>query len=358
MINRGNYQLVTRFLAERENLVCPASVKMTELHLKKLLEYIGPIPLEQISTNCLGYKAALLASGLGLEYVRKNLSETRNFLQWLKDEYGIPVTTTWIKRNFAISAKEKNMANLSSTKATHYFSLEDVLTIVKTPVNTLVEERTRAASALLFLSGARVSAFLSLPIKAVNIKARTIKQWTALNVRTKLSKSATTRLVEIPNYPILIETIAAWDEKVRAKLPDSAMWFPNIDPKTNDFDKNLAVGQNRCSGFRKDLILFLEKAGVEFRSPHKFRHGIIRYVRNFAKTARDLEAIAINFMQTPQTMLSYGRLSSDEANIIMDELCRSSALEKSESPAPQSPLDTNVEKAFYEFLKKKYEETR
>jgi len=241
-INRGNYQLFMRFLAERENLVCPASVKMTKMHLKKFLEYMGSNPFEQISTNCVGYKRMLLSSGLKIEYVRKNLSETRNFLQWLKDEYAIPITTTWIKRNLAISAKEKNMANLGSAESTEYYSLEDVLKIAKTPVKDLVEERTRAACVFLFLSGARVSAFLSLPIKAVNVQERIIKQWTTLNVRTKLSKSATTRLVNFPNNPILMETIAAWDEKVRAMLPDSAMWFPNIDPKTNEFNTNLAVG--------------------------------------------------------------------------------------------------------------------
>jgi site-specific recombinase XerD len=60
------------------------------------------------------------------------------------------------------------------------------------PVEDLALRRDQAAVAMLFLSGMRASAFATLPIAAVDLVSRTIKQWPALGVDTKNGKSATT----------------------------------------------------------------------------------------------------------------------------------------------------------------------
>ncbi len=54
-------------------------------------------------------------------------------------------------------------------------------------IEDLALRRDQAAAALLFLSGMRASAFATLPIAAVDLVSRTIKQWPALGVDTRFT---------------------------------------------------------------------------------------------------------------------------------------------------------------------------
>ena len=83
----------------------------------------------------------------------------------------------------------------------------------------LALRRDRAAAILLFLSGIRAGAFGTLPIDAVDLPNRTIKQWTSLGVETKNDKSATTYLLDIPE---LLAVVEDWDDLIRAQLPLTA----------------------------------------------------------------------------------------------------------------------------------------
>ena len=47
-----------------------------------------------------------------------------------------------------------------------------------------------------------------MPIKAVDIAERTVKQWPTLGVQTKNAKAATTYLLEIPDLLKVVEAFA------------------------------------------------------------------------------------------------------------------------------------------------------
>jgi site-specific recombinase XerD len=96
-------------------------------------------------------------------------------------------------------------------------SLEEVLRLVAVPNDDddLALLRDRAAAALLFLSGARASAFTTLPISAVDLPGGTLRQWPVLGVVTKNGKLATTFLLPIPE---LLAVALIWDDVVRSKL--------------------------------------------------------------------------------------------------------------------------------------------
>ncbi len=65
-----------------------------------------------------------------------------------------------------------------------------------------------------------------------------------------------------------------WDSLVRSELHDNALWFACLSPKTGSFDKTIIeVGANRRSRAYKDLKDWLDRVGLPFHSPHKFRHG-------------------------------------------------------------------------------------
>jgi hypothetical protein len=99
------------------------------------------------------------------------------------------------------------------------------------------------------------------------------------------------------------------------------MWFQNIKALSGELDPSTKTGLMRDSGFRKDMALFLAKAGLSYKSPHKLRHGNIRYLRTRCKDAADLEAVAHNNMQTLQTMFIYATMPEDQALTRMDKIC-------------------------------------
>ena len=98
--------------------------------------------------------------------------------------------------------------------------------MAKAPATLLWEKRIKAAAIFMFLSGIRVGAFVSLPLSAVDLQTRTVKQWPSLGVRTKFRKRATTYLLEIPG---LNEVVEEWDELVRREGPENGYWFAHFN---------------------------------------------------------------------------------------------------------------------------------
>jgi len=137
-------------------------------------------------------------------------------------------------------------------------------------IDSLRAPRT-AAACLLFLSGMRAGALISLPLKALDVEARTVHQWPSLGVRTKMGKSATTYLLEIPE---LIKPVMDWDRYVRSNLPDTAMWYT---PTVNYWgDQKLSAsppGSSRVVTLGKRMRKLFAIAQLPYKSPHKFRHG-------------------------------------------------------------------------------------
>ena len=74
--------------------------------------------------------------------------------------------------------------------------------------------RTIAALAFLLLSGMRIAAFFTLPIKDVNLDSRTVRQLPTDGVCTKYNKAAITTLLMNSR---LMKIIKEWDDLVRSQ---------------------------------------------------------------------------------------------------------------------------------------------
>ena len=181
------------------------------------------------------------------------------------------------------------------------------MAISRAPVKTMRERRIRASAVFWWLSGIRVGAFVTLPVVAVDLDNLTVKQWPKLGVRTKFSKHATTFLLSIPD---LLEVVKEWDAEVRAA--GSHFWFASVNPETGNIDPDvLEVGQHRNIRARKDLKEWLDRVGLLYHSPHKFRHGHAVYALKQAKDIPALKAISQNLMHKNLTVTDgvYGILS-------------------------------------------------
>jgi integrase len=141
-----------------------------------------------------------------------------------------------------------------------------------------------------------IGAFVSLPIQAVDLTHRHIKQYPSLGVRTKNRKFGDTYLLDIPKLLSVIET---WDVEVRAALPPDGFWFAPLSPLTGKINPGMvSIGEHRVTLARRNLKAWLTKAGLPYHSPHKFRHGHIHYGNTHARTIEDFKAVSMNVMHS------------------------------------------------------------
>jgi len=114
-------------------------------------------------------------------------------------------------------------------------------------------------------------------------------------VRTKNKKRATTYLLDIPD---LLDVVQCWDDVVRSRLAESALWYAPLVQAGVALAKAYEKSQNRRVKFSTSLRRLCERAGVRYRSPHKLRHGHAVHALALAKDVADLKAISQNLMHS------------------------------------------------------------
>jgi len=325
MINRGNWKLVKEYLKYRKevDLLSHSSIRLEETWLSHLLKWAQEKPFEKgpkIRPTLPEYMltARLDGSGdiLSSVYIKKIIRSSYNFFQWLKKhKWGYSsISQAWLD---TLKAPRMTIEHKEHEAVT----IEEIRAIAKAPVQTLREKRIRAAAVLWFLSGIRIGAFVTLPIKSLDLENLEIKQWPNLGVKTKFRKHASTYLINIPE---ILEVVKEWDDFVRSRLTKDHPWYANISPETGELDQdNSFIGENRHHGARKDLREWLEKVSLPYHSPHKFRHGYAVYTISNANNIAELKAISQNLMHSSITVTDsiYGILSNNDVKNQLSEIC-------------------------------------
>jgi integrase len=313
MINRENWKLVNEYLVYRDEveLMSKATIRLEKIWLHHALFWSGELSFMQAPSIRPTFpvyirKARLDGSdeAFSREYSRKLLSSARRFFEWLsthKQGYDA-ITPQWL-------ATLKNRRIVHQNFDHEAVSLSEILSIAHAPATTVLERRTRAFAVFLWLSGARIMAATTMPIRAIDIEDLLIRQWPELGTKTKNGKKATTYLFNIPE---LIPVLKDWDDMVRPILSCNAPWFAHLSPVTGEIDRYRDEKTvNRGAGFRKDLQKWLSKVNLPYHSPHKFRHGHAVYGIKHAKDIGDLKALSQNLMHDSLqvTDKTYGILS-------------------------------------------------
>jgi integrase len=302
MINRQNKLLVDEYLAYRLRFdqLDPKSVRLERSLALHYLTWAG----EQLFKNAPKFEVSLVeyvrsckgpdGEVLSQHYRRKIIGSARTFFTWLTiQKQGFrSITPAWLS-TLKIRLIQEEFDDETSV------SLDEILRIARTPVKSLVEERVRAGTVFLYLSGMRISAFVSMPLKALDLNGFEIRQSPELGVRTKNKKSAVTYLIQ---FSELFDVVKAWDKKVRAVLPPEGFWFAPISSMTGEIDPTiLSIGEHRSAAFHKNLVEWLAVYGIQYHSPHDFRRGHANYLFDNAKDMNDLEAVRENLMHESLT---------------------------------------------------------
>jgi site-specific recombinase XerC len=322
MINRDNYLMVKRYLEYLEQVKQNESntLKRRRIQFRHLLEWADEAPFCDAPEIRPAFPRYLLVNrndnqpgSLAASTVTRTLRAVREFFIWLKlsspSQYR-KLTDTWFATLRAPKAKQAEVVEHEQ------FSLDEVRKLVGLKAETLTDMRDQAAIAFLFVSGARVGAFVTLSLGCIDLSTGAVKQWPKMGVRTKNGKAATTRLLEIPD---LMTVIRRWDDYVRAHLPDNALWFASLSSDGASLTGATVAGVERRAMVAKAIKRLCQRAGLGYHSPHKLRHGHAVYAFKQARTIEQLKAVSQNLMHSSLTITDsiYGVLSGqDVAEVI------------------------------------------
>lgn len=320
MICRPNYFLAKEFVEYLSEVMQlnPNSVGRYWSHLKHLLAWADALPFSQAASIRPTFTAYLAAKakdkpesdGLAGLSLKKILQTAKRFFKWCKAMYPHQYRSlppAWIDA--------LRLPRESRPVEEHRFvKLDQVLQLIGIPIadKDLATWRDQAAAAMLFLSGARATAFTTLTLACVDLPNRTIKQWADLGVKTKNSKSATTFLLEIPE---LLHFVERWDGYIRSRLPPETAWYAPI--LQNWGDQRLSVeppGNNRNVALGRRLRKLFALAQIPSLSPHAFRHGHAVYALQHCRTMADYKAVSMNLMHDSIAITDgiYAPLALDE----------------------------------------------
>jgi integrase len=301
VIQRSNYLLVKRYLQDLGEVyqLSGSSLGRYRFYLRHLLLWAGETPFQQaakLRPTFPSYVCNLPSrhgeAQLASVTQKKVIEVGKRFFTWGKQNYPKEfgsLTTAWLESLRLPRIKETNEEH-------EYVSLEEVKQLIAISHNEddLALMRDKAAAAMLFLSGARASAFATLPISAVDLPARTLRQWPELGVATKNGKRATTYLLPIQE---LLSVAQSWDDVVRSKLPLTTPWYTPVSSRWGSQSlEESEPGKNRHQALDKRLRRLFTLAGIPYKSAHKFRHGHAVYGLLKAHTMADYKAVSMNLM--------------------------------------------------------------
>jgi integrase len=219
----------------------------------------------------------------------------------------------------------------STVKKKKIYTLDDVRALVAVEPRALIEERIQAAVAFLFLSGMRVGAFATLPLRAIHWDQDPVQlnQYPALGVQTKGGKAANTYLLPQPELEDLRQIAYRWYQKVVVGTGGNGLYYAIFTPNQT-FDPVQVAGDHRSNNVRRHLRTLCKRAGVEYLSPHHLRHGHTVWAMDKATTRLDMKAISQNLMHASleTTDRIYARMVDDEVATQLSNLGQGGKKEK------------------------------
>jgi site-specific recombinase XerD len=318
MINRQNYQLIDEYLLAKidSGALSDLSIKRYRSWARHLILWADETTLQkaaEIKPTYIAYLQNVITKKgkpLSRESWKKLLMVAVDFFNWVKESKKRQVSAlsdNWIKTL-------RIPHSIKSEEDDEFVSFNEItkLCSISQDSKNLVGIRETAAAAFLYCSGIRVGAFVSLPISAVNIAERSIKQWPEWGVKTKNGKKQTTYMLEIPE---LIRVIEQWDNIVKKESGKDGYWYA---PLRNEWGEksfsNNRIGEHRDGTFRKNLKNLFVSQDMVYKSPHKFRRGYTSYIRNNSPDLAHFQAASRNMMhETPYTTIKfYSKFDQEE----------------------------------------------
>ncbi len=270
-----------------------------------------------------GFKDWLRAKHKDKSETKVSLSYCYDVLRFLKVFFG------WLSKQSGYKSKINQTAidylNLSKaevriatqSKSVKFPSIEEVRTVIEHIKGVSeIEMRDRALLSLIFLTGARISAVITLPMRSFDREQLTIDQDPSLGVATKFSKRIVSALIPF-SYKEPLNYFIQWFnylEKQKGFKPNDPI-FPAT--KRENGKENLSyystgevdpIFWKSSSPSRKIFEKRFEQAGVQYYHPHTLRHLLVKEISKLPLTEEQKKAISqsLGHENVGTTFGSYG----------------------------------------------------
>lgn len=239
---------------------------------------------------------------ISLSYQYHTLRKLKAFFKWLalQDTYKHSIRLTDIDF-LNLGKKERQQACQSGRRRSP--TIEQVTTLIESIVpSSDVARRDRALFCFALLTGARIEAIVTLPVRSFDRADMVVDQNPKYGVKTKNSKRITTALFPI-SYTKAKEYFLGWyDYLVEEKGfgPDDPI-FPATQVRQGQENVNFySTGEvssdfwSKSQSARKIFEKRFRAAGLPYFNPHSFRHLIVKECMKLALTEEQKKAISQN----------------------------------------------------------------
>lgn len=268
-------------------------------------------------------KKANLQQEVSVSYRYDTLRHLRTFFEWLSKQKGYKkIDQTAIDYLRLLKAEAKIATQPRDVKTP---SLEEIRAVIENiKGSSEIETRNRALISLIFLTGARISAVMTLPMKSFDRDKLILDQNPAFGVKTKFSKRITTPLISYP-YNEPLKYFLEWFDYLKEKKkfnPENPL-FPAT--KIENGKENLSyynTGQvepifwQSSSSPRKIIEKRFKEAGIKHYKPHALRHSFIKRFQNLPLTEEQKKAISQSLghedVRTTFGSYGYGKIPYDK----------------------------------------------
>ncbi|MBL4694551.1 tyrosine-type recombinase/integrase [Candidatus Gracilibacteria bacterium] len=253
---------------------------------------------------------------LSLTYIYNVLRRLKGFFDWLsmQPNYKSKISQIVIE-HLSLSKKETRIAIQPNKREIP--SIEEVIKVIEAiQIKNDVDKRDRALICFTLLTGARISAIISLPILAFDIDTLTVDQNPKNGVKTKFSKRIVTTFFPIDYAPALKHFLEWYTYLKQVKgfngkepiFPMSRVENGNQNINYyNTGEVDPSFWQNSGSARSIFQKRFLD-ADVPYYHPHTFRHLVVKEFAKTRLTEEEKKAISQNLghENTGTTFGSYG----------------------------------------------------
>lgn len=253
---------------------------------------------------------------ISISYCYDILRFIKVFFDWISKQAGYKSKINQTAIDY-LNLTRKEVREATQPKSIKYPVLEEIKMVIENiKGKTEIEMRDKALFSLAFLTGARISAIRTLPMKSFNRTNLVLYQDPALGVETKFSKKIVSSLIPF-SYKKTLDYFLQWFdylEKQKGFKPDDPI-FPAT--KIENGKDNISYYNTEeiepkmlksSSSLRKIFKKRFEQAGVNYYHPHTFRHWWVKEMAKLPLTEEEKKAISqsLGHENVGTTFGSYG----------------------------------------------------
>lgn len=247
-------------------------------------------------------KKATSQENISMSYCYDNLRHLKIFFDWLSKQSGYKSKINQTAVDY-LNLTRKEVREATQPKSVEYPTLEQIKIVIESlKGKTEIEMRDRALFSYAFLTGARISAIRTLPMKSFDKKELVIHQDPALGVATKFSKNITSVLIPFGYEETLgyfIEWFDYLEKKKKFQLNDPIFPATKIENgkdnisyyNTGEVETKFLKGSG---SLRKIFEKRFKEVGIKYYHPHTFRHFWVREISKLPITEEEKKALSQN----------------------------------------------------------------